>query len=366
MPSVRKSQFKLIRNLLKQLAIPHKLNKQEMTIQINSNEIIFSGLDDVEKIKSIEGINYIWVEEATEISLEDYDQLDFRARGKNPNGRNRLYYTFNPCDYSSFLRKICQNPPKEVDLNVSTYRDNMFLSPDDIAAVERTIEKDEAWHKIYNLGQWAQTGNIIYTNWSVCSEEDWPDEFDETSYGLDFGFAKSECALIEINRIGMETWERQLIYETGLTVSKLIARLPDKVADKDSVITADNARPDSIEEIFDAGYNVQPCIKGMGSIKQGIDIVQRFHTHLYSDSVDLIEEKQGYKWQKRKDGVILEKPVKWKDHLMDAERYDLSRHVDMIPGLFPLEDEKEKIDINVIEIDSEIVEARRWKMMCED
>jgi len=96
LPSLRKSAYQLVQDRLKAMGVTYQHNKTEMSLRFNSNQMLFVSLDDVEKLKSIEGINYIWIEEATEIAVDDYRQLNLRCRGKNPNGDNALYLTFNP------------------------------------------------------------------------------------------------------------------------------------------------------------------------------------------------------------------------------------------------------------------------------
>lgn len=60
-----------------------KINKTDMAIEcINGNKILFKALDDPEKIKSINGITDIVIEEATELESQDRKQLDIRLRGK--------------------------------------------------------------------------------------------------------------------------------------------------------------------------------------------------------------------------------------------------------------------------------------------
>ena len=76
-PSLRISAYKLILDLLKEYGWHYELNKSELTIKQGNNEILFKGLDDPEKIKSAE-FNYIWAEEATDLTLDDYRQLNLR------------------------------------------------------------------------------------------------------------------------------------------------------------------------------------------------------------------------------------------------------------------------------------------------
>jgi len=324
MPSLRTSAYKLLLDLLKLYKLEHKHNKTDFVISHGNNEIWFRPLDDVEKIKSIEGINYIWVEEATEITEKDYLQLDLRCRGHNENGPNGLFFTFNPTDPRSFLKGMSDNPPDDCSVNHSTYRDNPFLDAVYIRQLQSLIRKDITYHKIYNKGEWATPGNLIYDNHDIIST--WPEEdfFDSIGYGIDFGF-NLPATILEVGIHDGDVWERERLYQTGLTNTGLIEQLKKVIPPhaRDRVIRADPAEPARIEEIFEAGFNVHPCIKGHGSVKLGIDRVKRLTIHILNTSTNLIDEKETYKWKEDKFGNTLDEPVDYRDHLMDAERYYL-------------------------------------------
>jgi phage terminase large subunit len=327
LPALKSSAYALILATLDLLKLPYKLNKSDMIIRNpdSGNFIMFRSLDDVEKIKSIEGINYVWMEEATEISHKDYMQLNIRARAQNDNegSINQVFCSFNPVDVRSFLKKITDNPPEGVRIHHSTYKDNAFLTQDYIDELEELIEHDRTYHLIYAKGLWASPGNIIYTNWKVTPV--WPENrFNDVGYGLDFGF-NAPTALVEIGHRDDGVWERERLYETKLTNTQLIEKLKVLIPPqhRHRVIMADSAEPDRIEEIFDAGFNIFPCTKGPNSVRIGIDRVKRHKILIHNSSTNLIEEKQGYKWKEDKYGNTLDEPVPYKDHLMDAERYYL-------------------------------------------
>jgi phage terminase large subunit len=334
LPSLRTSALQLILDQLHRYNLPHKYNKADMRITHGSNFMIFRSLDDVEKIKSIEGINYIWIEEATEIKFFDFMQLDLRMRAPNinPGAINRMLLSFNPVDVRSFLKPLTENPDEDMCVQHSTYRDNPFLSAHYVKQLERLIKQDITYHKIYNKGEWASPGNIIYTNWKIT--QFWPRQPDRVGYGLDFGF-NNPTALIEIAHRDTIVYERELIYETGMTNSQLINKLKVAIPEqfRKRVIKADCAAPDRIEEIFHEGFNIHPCKKGKDSVKIGIDRVKRENIRIFHTSVNLIEEKESYKWKVDKYGNILDEPVQWKDHLMDGERYYLGE-LDMVRQMF--------------------------------
>lgn len=105
--TIRTSQFALFRETISQWQLTKFFKVQKSTMDItciNGNQLIASGLDDVEKLKSISGITSIWIEEATELEEEDSKQLDLRLRGVTQNYK-QIIYSYNPIDIDHWLNK---------------------------------------------------------------------------------------------------------------------------------------------------------------------------------------------------------------------------------------------------------------------
>ncbi len=139
-------------------------NKTEgkLTYLPNRNEIIFSGLDDSEKIKSIYGITGIWIEEATELSEQDFTQLDIRLRGKT-NWYKQIILTFNPISVTHWLKKrFFDRTDKEAKVLVTTYKDNRFLDKAQKKVLESFSQTDPYFYAVYCLGQWGATGKTVF------------------------------------------------------------------------------------------------------------------------------------------------------------------------------------------------------------
>jgi len=325
-PHLRKSSWLLTNDMIDKYDLPVKRNKTDLTISTNSNTMFFAPLDDPQKLKSMEQPNYIWAEEATELTYDDYKQLNLRCRGPNANGKNKLFYSFNPDDEHSFLHPLVDDPPDNTAVNHSTYKDNAFLEPDYVEELERLKEIDLTYWKIYGEGVWASPENIIYTNWDIIDE--WPDDdwFDEVIYGVDFGY-NNPTVIAELGLKDEEVWERERLYETKMTNADLIEYMESEGIDKNRCIYADAAEPQRIEEIERAGFRIYPSRKGKNSVQNGIDVVKRRKRHVYKDSVNAIKEDRGYKWREDRDGNVLDEPVKFRDHFKDAERYALDTHL---------------------------------------
>lgn len=372
MPSLRSSCYRLMRDILSEHNLPYNLNKasMEITHPTRNNRIEFRPLDDVEKIKSIEGINYIWIEEATEVKETDYKQLLLRMRNENHNvlpetispipkyARNKMICTFNPINPNSFLKEMTEHPNDETAVLHTTFRDNPFLTHDYRQHLENLVRDDAAFYKIYTLGQWAALENLVYADnkWKVIPNEGWPrrnhttPELDPWShstgrlkahwvhgFGLDFGYAHSKTALVEVwvnlDTRPIQTYVRLHIYENDLTNTQLIQKLgpiiyensPEGVSDV--LIIADSARPDLIQEIFNAGYNIRGCLKGKFSVKAGIDKIKRVHTNVTYDSPELATERSTYSWKTDAAGNVTDRVVKHNDDALDAERYVITELV---------------------------------------
>lgn len=132
----------------------------------NGSEILFAGLDDVEKLKSIARITGIWIEEASELDQSDYRQLDIRLRGQSRYPK-QMIITFNPIYKGHWLEEEFLNvdwSPKKDDCTThhSTYKDNLFLDDESKAVLEAFRDTDEYYYMVYCLGEWGVLGKTIF------------------------------------------------------------------------------------------------------------------------------------------------------------------------------------------------------------
>lgn len=267
--------------------------------------------------------NDIMLEEATEFTYEDFQQLRLRMSSKVAKGDpiNQLFACFNPTDEFHWLKEKVLDVMDGVDDIHSTYKDNPYLDPAYIDLLESLKEIDPNKWKIYGLGRWGKLDNIIYSNWELVDKV--PDNVDEVIYGLDFGF-NNPSALVKISICDKVPYEEELFYEAEHTTKDLIGKLEGLIEDKNDSIYADAAEPDRIEEIRRAGFNIIPADK---SVNDGIDFVKTLPCKILKGSFNLIKEVRGYSWKEDKNGRVLDTPVKFNDHLMDGRRYAYYTHI---------------------------------------
>ncbi|MFC2073778.1 PBSX family phage terminase large subunit [Campylobacterota bacterium] len=316
--SLKRSVFQLFLDLMNAWGVRHlfKVNMSDLTMTcVNGSQIIFVGLDDVEKLKSIAGITSIWIEEASEITLEDFTQLDLRLRGISPDFR-QVVLTFNPVSSLSWLkRRFFDTSDNDAHIIHSTFMDNKFLDEHYRKTLENLIGIDKNAYRVYALGEWGTLEGLIYDKYSIVDEL--PEDYQFRRYGLDFGF-NHPMALVEVRFDEEMIYVQELYYRSKSTTDDLIAFMIENNISRSDPIYCDSAEPDRIEAIKRAGFNTLGARK---NVRAGIDAVKCTKIHVTKSSVNLIKEVDNYRWKEDKHGNSLEEPVKFMDDLCDSLRY---------------------------------------------
>lgn len=163
--TLRESCFKQLLGQLAEFypASGYRANKTDMGITLpNGSEILFAGLDDAEKLKSIYNITGIWVEEASELLESDFNQLDIRLRGRTREYQ-QIILSFNPISINHWLKKrFFDRADKRAYIHESTYKDNRFLNESAKRTLEAFRETDEYYYTVYCLGMWGVTGKTVF------------------------------------------------------------------------------------------------------------------------------------------------------------------------------------------------------------
>ncbi len=170
--TLRDSCFAQLRGQLREhyASAGAKVNVSDMRISFaNGSEILFAGLDDVEKLKSIYDITGIWIEEASEITEEDFSQLDIRLRTVFPHYL-QMILSFNPISITHWLkRRFFDTPDARARTHRSTYKDNRFLTEEAVRTLEAFRDTDEYYYQVYCLGEWGVTGKTVFDGRAVTA-----------------------------------------------------------------------------------------------------------------------------------------------------------------------------------------------------
>lgn len=321
MPSLKMTAMRDVISLFKEYGFyqhcDHNKTDNILTFKPTGSIVWFASVDDPEKLKST-GWNYIWMEEATDFSYDDYMILKLRLSEPNES-LNQIFLSFNPISAFHWIKTdlIERDTVNEVDEIVSTYIDNTYLSDDYIKIIENS-KSDESYWRVYGLGEWGSVDRIIYKGWKTVDK--FPEEVQRTIWGLDFGF-NDPSALVEVGLVEDMIFLKEHLYQSGLTNSQLIKRIKGIFPSMTPLLYADCAEPNRIREIRQAGISCKPAFKGANSVKDGIDFIKRHKIYITKDSVNLIKEIQGYQYMKKRDNRIVDDPSDTMNHLLDAVRY---------------------------------------------
>ena len=311
------------------------VNKSDMLITCtNGYQIIFAGLDDSEKLKSLTplkgAITDIWIEEATETDRATVKQLYKRQRGGDENTAKRLVLSFNPIlqshwIYEDYFGKVAwaddqtEYASGELSILKTWYIHNRFLTPDDVRDLEN--ESDPYYRAVYTFGNWGVLGNVIFTNWRVEDLSGMRDQFTNRRHGGDFGFSSDPAAMpvTHYDKKHKTIYIYDELYETGLTNDLLAAAVIEKIGRDYS--TWDSAEPKSIAELRQHGVNARAAKKGKDSVLFGIQWLQQQTIIIDKSCVNARNEFSQYKWKEDAAGNAIRQPVDKNNHLIDGLRY---------------------------------------------
>lgn len=286
-----------------------KWNKTDSIHNIANNKLLeFFSADNVTKVHGPER-DYLFLNEAQNIDYEIARQLFVRTR-------KTILIDFNPTR-EFWAHTELKNDPKTLWIH-STYLDNPYLTPEQIQEIERN-KTNKAWWSIYGEGKVAESEAAIYREWKLVDEI--PHEARLERYGLDFGYSIDPSVIIAIYYYNGGFILDEVAYAKGMS-NKSIADI--FLNNKQALVVADSAEPKSIDEIASYGVPIQGCIKGQGSVLQGIQYVQNQQISVTKRSTKTIKAYRNYLWARDKDDKILNVPDdtvhEWSNP-MDAIRY---------------------------------------------
>lgn len=313
----------------------------EMTYKPTGQKIYFRGLDDPLKITSIAvevgALCWMWIEEAYEITSEaDFDTLAESMLGDLPEGLfKQITLTFNPWNEKTWIKKRFFDVKDENILALTTnYMCNEWLSPEDIKVFEEMKVRNPRRYAVAGLGQWGIVDGLVYENWREeafdHTSEEWLKKNPNltSAFGLDFGYTNDPTTLFcgLLDKENKRLWVFDEIYKKGLS-NKRIAEEIESMGYGKERITADSAEPKSIDELKSLGLRVKGAMKGKDSVKNGIQWIQDLEIIVHPRCVNFVTEISNYTWDKDKFGNKLNAPIDDFNHLMDAMRYALEKHI---------------------------------------
>lgn len=260
----------------------------------------------------------LFINEVQSIPYEIARQLFVRTRGL-------IILDYNPT-HSFWANELVETRPECRKVH-STYLDNPFLSPEQVAEIEAN-KSDRNWWQVYGEGKVGTLEGLIYQFDQI---DEMPDATGlRETWGIDFGFTHDPTAIV---RVLADTGRKiayvdEIDYRTGMVNNDIANVLKSKGIHRSVHVWADAAEPKSIEEIGAAsGCNIRPCDKSApvrsDRLKFQLLWMQGWRLCVTKQSLNIIRELRNYTWEKDRDGKMTDRPIDTFNHALDAMRYAL-------------------------------------------
>ena len=328
--TLRNSCFALFKEILtKWQLLPYvKIKETDMSITFpNGSQIIMVGLDTEEKLLSLTNISTVWVEEAYEVEKSKVEQLNLRMRGTAAN--QQLILSWNPISKHSWLYDFTvKNPPENSVFIHSTYKDNPFLNPEYVQALDEMEIRNPEKYRVYGRGEWGvDSSGLVIKNWKT-------EAFDamelaaaglEHRAGMDLGWIDKSAIIDTLyDKANHTIYVFNEFYKSGCQPSELAAAIKDMNLAK-SKIKVDAAEPRTIQFFRNEGINAEGAAKGKDSVKAGLMFLQDNLIIVHPKCQNFITELENFSYIKSKQtGEWTEDTTHEWSHAIDACRYAYS------------------------------------------
>lgn len=328
--SINESSYQLLADLIKKYEMTDfELTKSSIINIINGSDFIFKGLwNNEQSIKSIEGIDLAWVEEAQTVSEKSIEVLTPTVRKDG----SKIIYTYNRLldEDPVHKRLVIEGRPNTLVINANYDIALKYKMMPDVIRLEMEDDKLKrpGLFKHKWLGEPYSQENKIYKDWQIIDEI--PHEARLERYGLDFGYTNDPTAIVAVYKYNGGYILDEICYRTGLLNKAIYDVLSNQPF---ALVVADSAEPKSIAELNQYGLSVIGAKKGKDSVNYGIATVQQQKISVTKRSTNILKEYRGYLWETDKDGKILNVPQGFNDHSLSAVRYAIKNLIpdDIIP-----------------------------------
>ena len=290
--------------------------KDISSFNLMGNKINFLGADKPDKFEGA-GSDIFWINEMLDVEKVIFDQLEQRCR--------RFFIAdWNPKTTTHYAFELEKRP--DVKFLRTTYKDNIrFITPMELQKIESyeptpdniaNGTADKFRWSVYGLGERAARTGLVHPDVTWVNE--FPADCEKIGYGMDFGFTNSPTAIVRAGNKGNDLYAEVLFYRPTPVIKDIIEACRVLIP-SGSYVTCDSAEPGILSDLRRANINAIPCRKFAGSVKYGIDLINR-HRLFFVRNVDFRKEQENRVWR-YVGGVPLNEPEPGNDHALDALSY---------------------------------------------
>ena len=322
--SLKQSVKLLVEDKIRSMGVAHLFTVLEAEIKTpGGGVIIFQGMQNhtADSIKSLEGFDIAWCEEAQSLSQRSLDLLRPTIRKAG----SELWFSWNPNAPSDPVDVLLrgESPPSDSVILEINYDDNPWL-PDELKQEQEDDKRRDpdkwlhVWGGAYSLNSEAR----VFRNWKIDEFE--ADEKAIHRFGADWGFAIDPTVLVRCHVEGRTLYVDHEAWQVGCEIDKTPALFDTIAGARKWLIRADSARPETVSYMKRQGFKITAAIKGTGSIEDGIEFLRSFDIVVHPRCTKVIEELTLYAYKiDDHTGEILPVLDDKNNHTIDALRYAL-------------------------------------------
>lgn len=347
--TIRDSCLDLLEEVANAMGVEEYLTFTTSPMQVrfkNGSRIIFKGMDKPVKLKSLNGVSIVWIEECSEVKYEGFKEILGRLR--HPTLSNHIILSTNPVSKSNWCYKYFFQDRKNNVLVLddeelyrkrimivgntyyhhSTVDDNFFVPASYVEQLDDLQVHDPDLYRVARKGQFGINGTLVFPQFEVQPHEKVLELMKAVKSplkknGMDFGFVTSYNAALRM----LIDHEKKIlyIYREYYSRNKTDPEIAEDMEDwKDIVIKADCAEPKAIKFYKQAGFRMKACKKFKGSRSMYTKKVKRFKKIICSDACpNTIDELKELTFAVDKDGEIIEDEFNIDPHTLSAIWYGL-------------------------------------------
>ena len=347
--TIRDSCFDLLEEVANAMGVEEYLTFTTSPMQVrfkNGSRIIFKGMDKPAKLKSLNGVSIVWIEECSEVKYEGFKEILGRLR--HPTLSNHIILSTNPVSKSNWCYKYFFQDRKNNVLVLddeelykkrimivgntyyhhSTVDDNFFVPASYVEQLDDLQVHDPDLYRVARKGRFGINGTLVFPQFEVQPHEKVLELMKAVKSpleknGMDFGFVTSYNAALRM----LIDHEKKIlyIYREYYSRNKTDPEIAEDMEDwKDIVIKADCAEPKAIKFYKQAGFRMKACKKFKGSRSMYTKKVKRFKKIICSDACpNTIDELKELTFAVDKDGEIIEDEFNIDPHTLSAIWYGL-------------------------------------------